>query len=255
MPLSLWLKRPLKWLLKKPNQQWIQEKLIAKNQEFTQNQLSINLQITSLKAEIDYNEHIEETVSGPRQRQLKAAMKKLGDVARYHGGDLQGKQVQTLLDDARNETFEIIDCVKDKKVLHEKYSSTLTCLANVSDALKTEGDDFDEADITMITEICESWGKLWPIHFPERNITPKGHILSFVLPKAVEEHKSFFRFYKVEQKGESIHATMNDIDRKCWVMKNEEARLWKLIERYELRNSTNVDIVLPMKRVFKKDRC
>ena len=76
-----------------------------------------------------------------------------------------------------------------------------------------------------------------------------------MLPKAVEEHKSFFRFYKVEQKGESIHATMNDIDRKCWVIKNEEARLWKLIERYELRNTTNVDIVLPMKRVFKKDRC
>ena len=186
---------------KKPNHQWIKEALITKNEEFTQKQLSINLQITSVKAEIDHNEHIEETVSGPRQRKLKAAMKKLGDVARYHGGDLQGKQVQTLLDDARNETFEIIDCVKDQKVLHDKYSAALTCLANVSDALKTEGDDFDETDIEMVTEICQSWGKMWPIQFPEKNITPKGHILSFVLPKTVAEHKTFFRFYKVEEKG------------------------------------------------------
>ena len=97
-------------------------------------------------------------MSGPRQRQFKEALKKLGDVARFHGGDLQGKQVQKLLDDARNETFEIIDCIKDEKVLHEKYSSTLTCLANVSDALKTEGEDFDEDDIQMVKEICESWG-------------------------------------------------------------------------------------------------
>ena len=238
---------------KKPNHEWIKETLISKNHEFTQKQLSINLRITSLKAEIDYNEHLEETVSGPRQRQFKEALKKLGDVARFHGGDLQGKQVQKLLDDARNETFEIIDCIKDEKVLHEKYSSTLTCLANVSDALKTEGEDFDEDDIQMVKEICESWGELWPIHFPERNITPIGHILSFVLPKAVEEHKTFWRFYKVEQKGESIHAMMNDIDRKCWVIKNEESRLWKLIERYELRNVTNVDIVVPVKHVFKKE--
>ena len=54
--------------------------------------------------------------------------------------------------------------------------------------------------------------------------------------------------------GESIHAMMNDIERKCWVIKNEEARLWKLIERYELRNVTNVDIVVPMRRVFKNGR-
>ena len=48
-------------------------------------------------------------------------------------------------------------------------------------------------------------------------------------------------FYKVEEKGESIHATMNDINRKCWVIKNKEARLWKIIERYELRNVTNIE--------------
>ena len=30
-------------------------------------------------------------------------MKELGDVARYHAGDLKEKQVQKLLDNARNE--------------------------------------------------------------------------------------------------------------------------------------------------------
>ena len=75
--------------------------------------------------------------------------------------------------------------------------------------------------------------------------------MAFVLPRIVEEHRTFFKFYKVEERGKSIHATMNDIERKCWVIKNKQARLWKMIERYEMRNVTNVDIVVPIKRVFK----
>ena len=55
------------------------------------------------------------------------------------------------------------------------------------------------------------------------------------------EEISLIIFYKVEEKGESIHATMNDINRKCWVIKNKESRLWKIIERYELRNVTNIE--------------
>ena len=55
------------------------------------------------------------------------------------------------------------------------------------------------------------------------------------------EEISLIIFYKVEEKGESIQATMNDINRKCWVIKNKEARLWKIIERYELRKVTNIE--------------
>ena len=46
--------------------------------------------------------------------------------------------------------------------------------------------------------------------FPHLNITPKGHNLIFVLPKILQEIKSFYMFYKVEEKGESIHAELND---------------------------------------------
>ena len=102
----------------------------------------------------------------------------------------------------------------------------------------------------MISKACEQWGIIWPKSFTERNITPKGYILSFVLPKSCEELKTFYKFYKVEQRGEEIHASMNDIDRKAWVIKYEGSRLWKLVERYELRN---VEIAVPMRRVFRKD--
>ena len=46
----------------------------------------------------------EESAIGPRQRQLKESCKKLGiNPAIYHGGDLEGKAVQTLLDSARKQ--------------------------------------------------------------------------------------------------------------------------------------------------------
>ena len=239
---------------KKPNEEWVEETLKRKNEELTKHQENINTRISSLKAEIAYKENIEENASGPRQRQLKAGMKKLGDVARYHGGDMQGKQVQKLLDDARDESFEILDCVKDKENIYQKYSAALTCLADVSDALKTKGHDFDDEGVEMVKQMCEEWGQIWPMLFPDRNLTPKGHILSFVFPRIIEEHRTFFRFYKVEEKGESIHAIMNDINRKCWVIKNKEARLWKIIERYELRNVTNVNITKPLKRTLKRTK-
>ena len=46
-----------------------------------------------MQAKIDHHENVEQIVSGPRQRLLKEAMVKLGDIARYHGGDLQGRGI------------------------------------------------------------------------------------------------------------------------------------------------------------------
>ena len=115
----------------------------------------------------------------------------------------------------------------------------------VIDALKMPTELFQEEDIKAITYLCESWGNHWPTDFGHRNITPKGHILSFVLPKAISELRTFYKYYKVEQKGESIHADLNDIERKVWCIRKKEDKLWKLVERYELRNLTNVEIVIP----------
>ena len=101
-------------------------------------------------------------------------MKKLGDVARHHGGDLQGKQVQKLLDCARNETFEILDCIKDLGSLHAKYSRALTCLANVSDALRYSGEDFDDEGVEMVKEFCEDWGKSGQFSFQIETLLRRG---------------------------------------------------------------------------------
>ena len=51
-------------------------------------------------------------------------------------------------------------------------------------------------------------------------------------------------FYKVEEKGESIHAELNSIQRKIWCLRDPAERLWKYVERYELKNSLDTNIVV-----------
>ena len=59
--------------------------------------------------------------------------------------------------------------------------------------------------------LFENWGKHWPIDFPHLNVTPKGHDLVRVLPEILKHTQSFYMFYKVEEKGESIHDELNSI--------------------------------------------
>ena len=106
--------------------------------------------------------------------------------------------------------------------MHEKFVRALETLANVIDALKMPLETFDDEDVLLIKNLCEKWGRHWPVDFPNNNITPKCHILTFVIPKVISETRSFFRFYKVEQKGESIHADFNDIDRKVWCIRKKK---------------------------------
>ena len=179
---------------KNTNEEWIEEALKKRNAHLQKLQLETNIRKISVQAEIDHHENIEKTLSGPWQRLLKEAMVKLGDVARYHGGDLPGQPVQKLLDDARDEKFDVLKCVEDDKPTFERFSKALTALANASDVLKTRDYGFSDYDLVMIRKACEQWGNIWPKSFTERNITPKGCILSFVLPKSCEELKTFYKF-------------------------------------------------------------
>jgi hypothetical protein len=143
----------------------------------------------------------------------------LGDIARYHGGDLQGKQVQKLLHDFRldkknEKKMALLKCLENEPETYAKFVRAFTTLANVSDAFKLEIDPFDDEDLLRIKSVCEEWGKHWTVDFPDRSMTPKGHILTFVLPRIAVERRNFYRFYRIEHKWESIHADMNDIDRK-----------------------------------------
>ena len=74
---------------------------------------------------------------GFRQTKLKESLKVLKlDPAVYHGGDFEGKAIQTMLDCVREETFVILQCVSDKQEVYLKFKRALTTLREVSDCRK-----------------------------------------------------------------------------------------------------------------------
>ena len=111
------------------NKTWIEQTLKKIYKELITKKGTLGTRMTLIKADIDTYENMEAEFSGPKQRQLKDAMKELGDVARYHGGDLQGKQVQKLLDNARGEAeYKLLDCVSEDKRIHEKFKKAIKFL-------------------------------------------------------------------------------------------------------------------------------
>ena len=114
-------------------------------------------------------------------------------------------------------------CNENESETHAKFVRAFTALANASDAFKLEINPFDEEDLMQIKSVCEDWGKHWTVDFPNRSMTAKGTYIDIFLPKIAVDRRNFCIFYKIEQKGESIHAEMNDIDRKVWCVRKKEA--------------------------------
>lgn len=150
---------------------------------------------------------------------------------------------------SRNKSFEILACISDKHDTHESFKKALRILQQVSDLFKTPREDFHDDEIIKIERLCQMWGEHMPNLFPQMNVTPKAHNLIWVMPRILKEFKSYFMFYKMEQAGEKIHSELNSIERQIWSIRNPQDRLWKYIERYELRNSLDLSIVKPVKKV------
>ena len=151
-----------------------------------------------------------------------------------------------MLDCARNQKYELLDCIKDKPDLYAKFQRALSTLQETSDCLRRGWDDFEDSEVEIVRKICERWGQNWRKDFP--HFTPKGHDLVFALPEFLKRTRSFHMFYKFEERGESIHRELNAIERRIWAIRNPEKQLWAYIERYELKNQLDTTIVQPEKR-------
>ena len=199
------------------NKSWLKEKLETAKSELTVKIGRYEREIQELSMSIEKLD-IEDSKSGPRQKILKECAKALNiNPAKYHGGDLEGKASQELLGCAKNKSFSILKCIKDKPIERAKFERALTNLYQINEILKNKDIDyFDDEDVENVRLVCEKWGIDFPFDFPHLNLTPKGHILSFVLPKIIEKTRTFRRFYAMEEKGEQIHAVLNDIERKIW---------------------------------------
>ena len=115
--------------------------------------------LTEIKIQIEKKE-TEDSMCGLRQIKLKESLKVLKlDPAVYHGGDFEGKAIQTMLDCVRDEKFVILQCVSYKKEVYLKFKRALKTLREVSDLFKSKIEHFNDDQIKSVKEICKNWGK------------------------------------------------------------------------------------------------
>ena len=228
------------------NKHWLKATVQNGILKFTDEIQKLSVELTKLKMAIEF---AEDDISGEREKKLKESCKNLNlNPACYHGGDFEGKAIQKMLDCARNQKYELLDCIEDKLDLYGKFQRALSTLQEASDCLRRGWDDFEDSEVEIVRKICERWGQNWKKDFPHLNITPKGHDLVFALPEFLKRTRSFHMFYKFEEQGESIHRELNAIERRIWAIRNPEEQLWAYIQRYELKNQLDTTIVQPGKR-------
>ena len=94
---------------------------------------------------------------------------------------------------------------------------------------------------------CQEWGRKLPILFPERTITRKGHVLSIHVPEYLHQKRVFNQYYKLEQRGESVHAAVNKLMRRLFPLRPKSERLLRIVLGLEQQNNVNPE-------TFKKNK-
>jgi hypothetical protein len=234
----------------------IDEKFLTENGKLEKESEKLFLQCNDIMMNISCMQQEKEKVMGRKEMKYYEGLKKLKtEEGSYHGGDLNGKDCNKILLDAHaaksvNECVALECIAADLPEKAEGYLELFKILANVWQTLRHPPASglYDDEDLEEVISFCTSWSKRLPILFPERNITRKGHVLSFHIPEYLKKYRTYYQYYALEQAGESIHAKMNKLMRRFSPMRPKEERLWKIVEEYERQNGINKESIQARKR-------
>ena len=99
--------------------------------------------------------------------------------------------------------FDLLTCFEKFPLIHEKFKKLWTNVANINKFLSLESPSEKEIEEGALE--CEKVTELFPVEFPDKNISRKLFVLSFVLPKMIREQKIANKILRLEQEGEHLH--------------------------------------------------
>ena len=232
--------------------------------ESTVNELKVleskkSTEIHAFHARMENLEHKIDKGIGKRQKLLYDGLKTIGTQEQaFHGGDLNGKDTEKVFEYClRNPNIDlnlIVKCIADRDPqTADRYLQMFKILADIWNKLRhppASGPcgEFSDQELEEIQFHCQRWGEMLPILFPDRNITRKGHLLSIHLPETLKKLRTFYMFYKTEQAGEKIHSQFNKLMTRWKSRRPKDARLFGMIQAFEISQKMNTGILEPMKR-------
>ena len=132
------------------------------------------------------------------------------------------------------------ECIQPQKLqeaqmLHSLYATSLKKLWECY-TLYSRAMYLTDKDLTILQLRCWSRGCWRPTHFPKRNVTPKEHVLSFILPCYAVVHRTVGGHG--EHGAEASHRLVNEIKRKS-ASKYPNQTLKSISKQLQVRQHTS----------------
>ena len=96
-------------------------------------------------------------------------------------------------------------------------------------------------EVIAVVELCHQFGRIFPVNFPNRNITRKIHELVFNVPHFIKNFKTIGMLS--EQEGESKHVSVNAELRSLSSVRSHSERIRLVLEKEELRSSMDKNLI------------
>jgi hypothetical protein len=185
---------------------------------------------------------------GPIQTKLEGALKTLGvDKQAYHSKAFVGNHIAKMLriDEGKgiNGPLVLTEAFSDHPQLRDRFVGVLILFSQIHGLIFTAR-FLTEDEIVRLTDMCHWLGIIHPNQFPERNITPKLHILVFHMPEFVARWKSLGLFS--ESGLESIHKGINTQMRTFCPIREKKKKVSLVFQNHSLKATADRSKLLPL---------
>ena len=168
---------------------------------------------------------------GSREKLLNRKLEDMTVIRQaYHGNVFVGNHCKLVL----NKYKTLCNVVADKPDFHHKINTVFGIFSKICPLLFLKSRHLTSDEIASIKQLCIEFGEVFPVVFPECNVTRKIHELIFTVPRFVSEFRTIGMMS--EEEGESIQASVNSELRQLFSVREPAKKLSLILKCQELRS-------------------
>ena len=128
--------------------------------------------------------------------------------------------------------FTLTKCFENHPSVREKINTLWENVSTVDSFLKIREPTDEQCNAAA--SVCQEWCKIYPVFFPDKNLTRKMTEWSLVLPWFIREKKELCnKMLRLEQAGEELHRQFNGIERTKKQILFKPKRYFDVLKEYE----------------------
>ena len=133
--------------------------------------------------------------------------------------------------------------------MHTKFIELFSLFNMIQPLIFMKQRMLKDEEITLVKDACYKFSALFPLYFPEKNITRNIHEFVFSVPRFINIFKTTALLS--EEEGESLHAAVNMELRQLIAVRNPAEKMQLLLKRQELRSKASKNLIRREPRMCK----